>query len=90
MLHQDIELYNVALVVPQDGGGFKMCRIPLSLRERIKAQAKCMETTGCELRFNLNSPEAVVTLRMAGRPAIAELWHGTDPRGHRRFALTGR
>ncbi len=35
-----------------------------------------METTGCELRFNLKSPEAVVTLRMDARPAIAELWHG--------------
>ena len=78
MHHQGVELYNVAEIVPQEGGGFKMCRIPLRLREQINpsAQSRCMETTGCELRFNLASPEAEITLRMDDRPAVAELWHG--------------
>jgi len=78
MHYQHIELYNVAEIIPQEGGGFKMSRIPHSLRERINpsAQSRCVETTGCELRFNLTKPEAVITLRMDERPAIAELWHG--------------
>jgi len=87
LLHGGLELYNVADIIPQDGGGFKICRIPLELRERTTGPTRnrSIEATGCEIRFNLKSDEASFTFQMEGKSAAIELWHG--PFMDRDFAI---
>lgn len=79
MLYKRTELYNIAqLFKPEDGQGKNLCRVPLSLRRKLNqsAQANSIQGTGCEIRFNLLSDSATITLQMHERQGIAEVYHG--------------
>ena len=79
MLYKRTELYNIAqLVKADDGRGKNLCRVPLSLRRKLNdsARANALQGTGCEIRFNLLSDSATVTLQMQERQGIAEVYHG--------------
>ena len=79
MIYKRTELYNIAqLVRPRDGKGRNLCRVPLSLRRQLNdsARANALQGTGCEIRFNLLSDAATVTLQMEDQRGIAEVYHG--------------
>ena len=79
MLYKRTELYNIQqLFRPKEGSGKGLCRVPLSLRRKLNtsAQANAVQGTGCEIRFNLLSDSATVTLRMEAGQGIAEVYHG--------------
>lgn len=80
MLPHEIGLHNIAELVPQaDTGWVGISRVPLDLRTRLneRAQVCSLQGAGCELRFNLVEDEARITLAMAERPAIAEVFCGS-------------
>jgi lysophospholipase L1-like esterase len=79
MIYQNAELHNVVeLYDPPDGIGKELCRIPRDLRAQLNDSAKknAVQGTGCEVRFNLQGDEAVLTLQMRERPAIVEIYSG--------------
>ena len=79
MLDPNVQLHNIAEFFPAaDGAGWGVCRVPLALRAQLNenAQANATQATGCELRFNLLSESARITLEMTERPAIAEVYNG--------------
>ncbi len=79
MIYESAELYNVAeLYDPPDGTGKGLCRIPLALRAQLNdsAKANAVQGTGCEIRFNLEDDEAIITLQMMDQPAIVEIYNG--------------
>ncbi len=85
MIWNNVELHNIVEVVSIPGrAGQRLCRIPLDLRAKLNdsAQANSIQTPGAEIRFNLlpgrlaGEDIAVVTLEMAERPAIAEVYSG--------------
>jgi len=79
LLPHEIGLHSIAELVPQaDTGWIGISRIPLDLSARLNERAQVCSTqaAGCELRFNLVGDEACVTLAMAERPAIAEVYCG--------------
>lgn len=78
MLESRVGLHNVAELF-EDGAGIGFSRIPMTLRATLNENARLRAafTTGCELRFNLHSAQAVITLQMLEQPALIELYHGT-------------
>ena len=66
MLYNNFELYNVAELIPFEGGGYLMSRLPSKVRAVMGAQGQRMacNTAGCEFRFVLNSGKAEITLKM--------------------------
>ncbi len=85
MIFQNAEFHNVAeLIEDTEQGGYRILRIPKDLVGKLNqnAQGSAYFTCGCELRFNLNSEEAVIYLRRdKGSPdimpyGIAEVWQG--------------
>lgn len=65
MIHQDVELHNVAELRPIEGRpGLMLQRIPECLRQVVNsgAQAKATECANSEIRFVCDSPTARVTL----------------------------
>lgn len=68
MLYQNLELYNVAEMLPaEDGNGWRLSRLPDSLRRVVNpaAAAVAFHAAGCELRLNLKSGASIrLTLQM--------------------------
>ena len=78
MNFQDVELYNVAeLLIPEDGVGKNITRIPNSLRVILNpaAETNALCAAGCEIRFNLEGKSAKITLSCEGI-GIAEVFQG--------------
>lgn len=85
MLYKNAELYNIRVMAPLPGGGFRLSRIPDDLRLKINANAQntAFYTCGCEIRFNMRLGPAKIVLRRApgnGVPVdpagVAEVWFG--------------
>lgn len=72
MIYNNFELYNIAELIPNEGGGFNMSRVPQYVREKMGVQGQNMTicTGGAEIRFVLNSGKAKITLRL-NRPGAA-------------------
>lgn len=79
MIYKNFELYNVANLVPVDGG-MLMARVPENVRMAMAEQGRRMATAacGCEIRFVINSGKAKLTLRTRdpGTSATAILYYG--------------
>ena len=82
MRHQNVELYNVRELLPREGGGWQMSRLPSSVRDTLSAAGQEMAVTpsGGEIRFNVGDEPVMVTLkrREPGWEA-AEVWRGPFP-----------
>jgi hypothetical protein len=82
MLFQNVELHNVAELIPaEDGQGWQMLRLPTSVSETLNknAQYHSLCPAGCEIRFNLkDGQKAKVTLAAAATkvPAVVEVYQG--------------
>jgi len=73
------ELHNVhELLDDPDGTGSICCRVPNDLRVTLNESAKnnALQASGCEVRFNLEGPKAVITLQSPEGPTLAEVYHG--------------
>ena len=79
MIYKNFELYNVANLLPVDGG-MLMARVPENVRMAMGDQGRRMATAacGCEIRFVINSGKAKLTLRTngAGTSATGILYYG--------------
>ena len=79
MLYRTLELYNIAELLPNEtSSSLALTRIPNDLRLSLNEPAcrNALQATGAELRFNLESDEAIVTLCCPDKPAICEVWQG--------------
>ena len=79
MIYQSADLHNVAEIFKTENtAGKSISRVPLDVRSQLNesAQANAIQATGCEIRFNLQSESAAITLEMTERPAIAEVYFG--------------
>lgn len=87
LLFQNAQLHNIDHIEPVPGGeGFRLSRVPKSVWEKMNAMGKTrsMTAAGAELRFNLQGPEARITLRYVenrggkaqGWPVLAEVYQG--------------
>ncbi|MEM2889486.1 MAG: SGNH/GDSL hydrolase family protein [Candidatus Bathyarchaeia archaeon] len=79
MIYGDVELYNVAELLPtNDNVGKYLCRIPNKLRVTLNpaAEANALCAAGSEIRFNLEDKTAKVTLS-SDMPGIAEVFQGS-------------
>ena len=73
------ELHNVHELLDDPGGvGSICCRVPNDLRVTLNDAAKtnALQASGCEIRFNLEGPRAVITLRSPEGPTLAEVYQG--------------
>ncbi len=78
MVYKNMCLHNVAELIETDGG-MQVTRIPESLRITLNESAKtrAVEPAGCEIRFNLKSKEAKISLKgIEGETGIAEVYQG--------------
>lgn len=79
MILGQAELHNVhELLDDPSGAGSICCRVPNDLRVTLNESAKnnAIQATGCEIRFNLEGPRAVVTLQSPEGPTLAEVYQG--------------
>lgn len=79
MILGQAELHNVHELLDDPGGaGSICCRVPNDLRVTLNESAKnnALQATGCEIRFNLEGPEAVITLQSPDGPTLAEVYQG--------------
>ena len=79
MILGQAELHNVhELLDDPAGAGSICCRVPNDLRVTLNESAKnnAIQATGCEIRFNLEGPRAVITLQSPEGPALAEVYQG--------------
>jgi lysophospholipase L1-like esterase len=85
MLYKNAELYNIRAIQPLPQDGFRLSRVPEDVRQVLNegAQNTAFNTCGCEIRFNLRSGAAKVTLRRTARgevpvdpSGVAEVWFG--------------
>lgn len=79
MIYKGVELYNVQdLLEDEHGHGRAFTRIPNSLRMKINdsARLRALETAGCEIRFNLKSNSATISLESQECPSIVEVYQG--------------
>lgn len=79
MILGQAELHNVHELLDDPGGaGSICCRVPNDLRVTLNESAKnnALQASGCEIRFNLEGPRAVVTLRSPEGPTLAEVYQG--------------
>ena len=73
------ELHNVhELLDDPEGMGSICCRVPNDLRVTLNEAAKnnALVSTGCEIRFNLEGPHAVITLQSPEAPTLVEVYQG--------------
>jgi len=78
MIYNNVELYNVEeLLLPEDGNGKLISRIPNKLRLTLNPNAKlrALCAAGCEIRFNLEDKFARIVLSCE-EPSIAEVFQG--------------
>ena len=63
----------------EDGEGLWFCRIPNELRLRLNtsAQLNALQTTGGELRFNLQGDRARIALKCHQAPVVVEVYQGS-------------
>lgn len=79
MILGQVELHNVHELLDDPGGpGSICCRVPNDLRVTLNESAKnnALQATGCEIRFNLEGPRAVITLQSPEGPTLAEVYQG--------------
>lgn len=80
MIFQNMDFHNVA-EMRQEENGYVMYRFPLSVAEKMEAGADNVSrySTGIEIRFKLNSEEAVVYLRAepAEEAQVAYIYFGS-------------
>ena len=79
MILGQAELHNVhELLDDPAGAGSICCRVPNDLRVTLNESAKtnALQASGCEIRFNLEGPRAVITLRSPEGPTLAEVYQG--------------
>ena len=79
MILGQAELHNVHELLDDPGGaGSICCRVPNDLRVTLNESAKnnALQASGCEIRFNLEGPRAVITLRSPEGPTLAEVYQG--------------
>jgi len=79
MIHGNVELYNVAELLPTENNvGKYLCRIPNNLRVTLNpaAEANALCAAGSEIRFNLEDKTAKVTLS-SDIPGLAEVFQGS-------------
>ena len=79
MILGQAELHNVHELLDDPGGqGSICCRVPNDLRVTLNESAKnnALQATGCEIRFNLEGPRAVITLQSPEGPTLAEVYQG--------------
>ncbi len=79
MILGQAELHNVhELLDDPAGAGSLCCRVPNDLRVTLNESAKnnAIQATGCEIRFNLEGPRAVITLQSPEGPSLAEVYQG--------------
>jgi len=78
MIYDNVELHNVAELLPlEDGNGKMISRIPNRLRLTLNPNAKlnALCAAGCEIRFNLEGDFAKIVLSCEER-SIAEVFQG--------------
>ena len=79
MIYNNVELYNVAEILPsEDGDGKLISRIPNKLRLTLNPNAKlrALYSAGCEIRFNLEGDSAKIILSCEN-PSIVEVFQGS-------------
>jgi lysophospholipase L1-like esterase len=79
MLYNAVELYNVQEILYDERGEATMLtRLPDALRLTLNDFARdyALQTTGCEIRFNLVSDRATVQLQSPEEPTIVEIYQG--------------
>jgi len=80
MIWKNTQLHNVSeLLEPPDGEGLALTRIPNELRVELNDGAKkaAFSAAGCEIRFNLQGPQARLILRSdAKSPVPLEVYQG--------------
>lgn len=72
-----VQFHNVAQLLPaDDGDGWRMCRVPAALLEKLNASARrrAFSTAGCEIRFNLVGDEARIHLKFAETRGEGARW----------------
>ena len=77
MIHDNVELHNVAGIQPVNGG-VRLQRVPQNVREHLEqnAQMRVMQPDNCEIRFVSDSVESQVTLSSEGETDVA-IFNGT-------------
>ncbi len=79
MILGQTELHNVHELLDAPGGtGNIICRVPNDLRVTLNEAARinALQASGCEIRFNLEGPRAVITLQSPEGPTLAEVYQG--------------
>lgn len=84
MIHENVELHNVAEVKNYCWGGFQMQgfqmqRVPEEVRTRLNAgaQERCLSSANSEIRFVCDTPKARVTLSSPTGEDVFFVMHGT-------------
>lgn len=80
MIYENVELYNVSELVEINGIKNIISRIPNDLRVTLNESAKlrAIMSAGCEIRFNLKSEKAKITLKAVEKEqkGIVEVYQG--------------
>ena len=79
MILGQAELHNVhELLDDPAGAGSICCRVPNDLRVTLNESAKnnALQASGCEIRFNLEGSQAIITLQSPEGPTLAEVYQG--------------
>lgn len=88
MIHQNVELHNVAELQPAAGGGMRLQRVPETVRTRLNegAQWRMLQPDNAEIRFVSNGPTTRVTLVSEGNTDVTLFYGMFD--GRLRFTVT--
>ena len=85
MIFKNIELFNVGALIPAEGGGYHISRIPQDVREHMTphGQEVALCPAGVEIRFVINSGTAKIKLRSNNKRKFivyyGALNRGADP-----------
>lgn len=83
MIYKNTELHNVAeLADTGDGKGKLLMRVPRDVNKKLNpgAQSAMSYASGCEIRFNINSGAAKITIEaIEDIPGIIEIFQGVYP-----------
>ncbi len=65
MIFKNAELYNVGDLLPEEDGGYRICRVRSDVRDHMSEGGKNLSiaATGVEIRFVINSGTVKITLR---------------------------
>lgn len=83
MLFKNAELFNIGGLIPADGGGYHMIRMPADVRAAMpegNSQSVSLCPAGAEIRFVINSGTAKITIRSNGIRKM-EVCYGAIHRG---------